>query len=334
MTGQKASQPAAASRRRKTAKRLLQVAGAPLIFLFSWYAMGRATSPLRAARAFNAADAPAAGRPAMSRLRIGTYNIAHGRGLAESNWVGRDAETTAKRLRAIARLLSKENLDIVVLNEVDFGCTWTRGVNQAEFIAREAGLPSRAEGRNLDVHLPFLAFRFGNAVLSRFPIVAARAVDYPARSRFEAAVAGQKRGLLCTLDLGDARRVRVLAVHLEHRDEPVRIATAGVIAGLASDGGPPLIAAGDFNSTPTDFPHAARTADGRTALSELLESGRFATGLQGPPAEGDLTFSSDRPRALIDWILVPTVWKIDRQRAIDSQLSDHRPVVAEVELPD
>ena len=221
-----------------------------------------------------------------------------------------------------------------MLNEVDFGCTWTRGVNQAEFIAREAGFPSRAEGRNLDVHLPFLTFRFGNAVLSRFPIVEARAVDYPARSRFEAAVAGQKRGLLCTLDLGDRRRVRVLAVHLEHRDEPVRIATAGVIAGLASDGGPPLVAAGDFNSTPAGFPHAAKTADGRTALSALLESDRFATGLQGPPAEGDLTFSSDRPRALIDWILVPAGWKIDRQRAIDSQLSDHRPVVAEVELPD
>ncbi len=312
---------------------MLLAAGVVLAFLAVWYAIGRMTSPLRAARSFGPEGAPSAAPAATDRLRIGTYNIAHGRGLADSNWAGRDRQASAERLRAIAGLLAEQRLDVVVLNEADFGSTWSRGVNQAEAIAREAGFPWRAEGRNIDVGMPFMALRFGNAVLSRFPIVEARAVDYPARSGFEAAAAGKKRGLLCTLELPGGRRVRLLAVHLEHRDEPVRIASAAVIAGLAAEPGPPLIAAGDFNSMPEGWPRASRGAGGRTAISALLADGRFSTALDTPPGEADFTFSSDRPRMVIDWILAPPGHRITRQRALDSQLSDHRPVVAEIALP-
>lgn len=317
---------------RRKLRRVLLAVGALAALVVVWYVVGRLTSPLRAARivASVGADAPPPPRPAPALLRIATCNIAHGRGLSDSNWAGRDGEAQLGRLRAIGRLLAEEKPDVVFLNEADFGSTWSRGVNQAEVVAREAGLPCRAEGRNIDVAIPFLAFRFGNAVLSRFPIVEARAVDYPALSRLEAAFAGKKRGLLCTLELAGGGRVRVLAVHLEHRSEDARSAAAEVIARLAADGGPPLVAAGDFNSTPAGYPNEQRDAAGLTALSRLLESGRFRAAVKPAPGPDDFTFSSDRPRMAIDWILVPPGWRIAGQRALDSQLSDHRAVVAEV----
>jgi endonuclease/exonuclease/phosphatase family metal-dependent hydrolase len=318
------------SDRRRRLRLVLLAVGALAAFVFAWYILGRVTSPLRAAKVISSTNYPRPGQATPGVLKIGTYNIAHGRGLAEGNWAGRDREADLERLRAIGRLLAGQELDVVVLNEVDFGCTWSRGVNQAEVIAREAGFPYRAEGRNLDVQLPFLAFRFGNAVLSRFPIVEARAVDYPAYSRLEALAAGKKRGLLCTLELPGGKRLRVLVVHLEHRSEATRSAAAEVIAHLAADGGAPLIAAGDFNTTPPVYPHAHRDAAGQTAFSRLLESGRFAAAVKDAPGPEDFTFSSDKPRMVIDWILVPAGWKIAGQRALDSRLSDHRAVVAEI----
>jgi hypothetical protein len=50
----------------------------------------------------------------------------------------------------------------------------------------------------------------------------------------------------------------VLAVHLEHRSEAVRVESARMIVALAKAKPIPLIAAGDFNSTPADFPAGHR----------------------------------------------------------------------------
>ena len=87
--------------------------------------------------------------------------------------------------------------------------------------------------KDTNAFLGFLAedvsFRFGNAVLSRFPITDAETVDFPAHSGFESFVAGKKRGLLCTLELPGKKPLRLLAVHLEHRSEAVRVSSARII---------------------------------------------------------------------------------------------------------
>jgi endonuclease/exonuclease/phosphatase family metal-dependent hydrolase len=80
--------------------------------------------------------------------------------------------------------------------------------------------------------LPFCSFRWGNVVLSRYPIQETSLVDYPAHSTWEALLAGKKRGVVCTVELPEGRRIRLLAVHLEHRSEPVRYRSAQVIERL------------------------------------------------------------------------------------------------------
>lgn len=320
-------------RRRRFFRVAFRLIAALAIFIPGWLITLRATSPWRVVRTYTldiSSTAPQITdhpRP----LRVAAYNIAHGRGLAESNWDGSPAERET-RLEEIASLLREAQLDLVVLNEVDFNCTWSGGVNQAKLIAKEAGFPYIAEQCSYDTGLPLFTVRFGNALLSRYPIVSAELVDFPTYLQWEALLGGKKRGLLCTLQLSEAESVRVLAVHLEHRDEATRVGSARMIIDLAEEQATPLIVAGDFNSTPLGFPLAQIDHEGHNALSLLLGSGLFITDLKIGPSPDDLTFPSDEPNYVIDWVLAPTEWRIVSRRVVHTDLSDHRPVIVEMEL--
>jgi endonuclease/exonuclease/phosphatase family metal-dependent hydrolase len=272
-------------------------------------------------------------RAPLSELRIAAWNIAHGRGLAPGNWTGETREVRLERLRSIACALKPQKPDVVILNEVDFDASWSGRVNAAEVIVREMGMHCHAEGRNVDISLPFFQLRFGNAILSRFPIREARVVDFPGYSGLETFLAGKKRGLLCTLECPGGRQLRVLAVHLDHRSEEVRVSSARAIERLRTESDTPLIAAGDFNSTPENYPLATRDRNGRTALSVLLDGDGFRTLLKPTPTAVDFTFPADRPHNAIDWVLVPPNWNVIEHDPLDLRLSDHRPVVARLAPP-
>lgn len=318
-------------------KKLLRVAillGAALLALcVGWYVLGRMTFGRRAVRVrtMEGAGRPDGPSPG-AKLRLGTYNIAHGRGLADGNWGGGDRAARLARLRKIARMLKEARLDVVVLNEVDFAAQWSHNVNQAAFIAREAGFAYWVEQCNFEMVFPFCSFRWGNAVLSRYPIQQTSLVDYPAHSKWEALLAGKKRGVVCTVELPEGRRIRLLAVHLEHRSEPVRYRSAEVIERLRAASDLPFVCAGDFNSTPVGYPRAGRGPGGKTALTLLLEGGGFRTlpDSGSGPAPEDLTFHAARPEVVIDWILVPPGWQITSKQVLPVDYSDHRPVIASV----
>lgn len=257
-------------------------------------------------------------------LVVAAYNIAHARGLADTNWAGsRDT-----RLQDIAALIASWDADVVVLNEVDLDATWSGRTSQARVLAERAGYAYRAEQCNYDLWLPGFRIRFGNAVLSRFPIVHAQPVDYPAVSGWESVAFGRKRGLVCTLDLGTGRRVRIVAVHWDTRDPAVRAGSAEALATLAGDGGPPIIAAGDFNSSLLD--DSASSAE----VARLTEPGTFTWTANTPPGPAPASFPSTSPTRLIDYILAQPALAVTGFRVVDSRLSDHRPVIAEVVWPD
>jgi endonuclease/exonuclease/phosphatase family metal-dependent hydrolase len=320
------------SPRQKRIRWALRIAGGLLAFVLAWYLLGRVGSLWRECKLISAGAVAEKGA-APAEIRLVVWNVAHGRGATAGNWGGGSRADKLARLRAVAALIAAQKPDAVVLNEVDFEASWSGRVNQAEVISREAKLSNRAEERNVDVTLPLLKFRFGNAVLSRFPITDARVVRFPGYSKLETFGAGRKKGLLCTLELPGGRRVRLLGVHLEHRSEEVRIAGARAIerARLASK--TPMIAAGDFNSCPPGYPRASPDAEGRTALSLLLDGGGFVTSLKKSPGAPDMTFPSTSPDRAIDWVLAPAGWRILEHRPLDSKLSDHLPVFARVAVP-
>jgi endonuclease/exonuclease/phosphatase family metal-dependent hydrolase len=268
----------------------------------------------------------------LESLRIAVYNIAHGRGADAGNWDGGDRVTRLARLEAIAEQLRAADADVVVLNEVDFDSRWSYHIDQAAYLAEAAGYPHRVEQRNLDVSVPFARFRFGNVVLSRRPISRSALLAYPPMSDWESRAAGQKHGVVCDLDIGGGRELRVVGIHLEHRDEATRVASARRLLDLVATSDRPVIAAGDFNSTRRGFPHAEVTGQGETAIDVLLASGRF----QAAPSQltdPAFTFPTRQPNRVIDWVLTPPGWDFTSHQVQALPLSDHCLLVVDLQWP-
>jgi endonuclease/exonuclease/phosphatase family metal-dependent hydrolase len=103
---------------------------------------------------------------------------------------------------------------------------------------------------------------------------------------------------------------------------------ARMIADLAADdSAPPLIALGDFNSTPDGFPGHEIDGAGDNAITFLMDSGMKTLLPNNSTTNTHLTFPSTQPNRVIDWILVSPTLTLMERRTIDSDLSDHRMVV-------
>ena len=123
-------------------------------FTIGWYLVVRLASPWNAVKLITLNEkSPLNQADVKQELRVGCYNIAHGRGgrLGTKNWEGGDRATKIDRVKQIGRMLKDAQMDIVVLNEVDFSSFWSGHFDQAKVIAQEAGYPYLAEQRNVVV---------------------------------------------------------------------------------------------------------------------------------------------------------------------------------------
>jgi endonuclease/exonuclease/phosphatase family metal-dependent hydrolase len=275
-------------------------------------------------------------RPIVS-LRVGSYNIAHGRGgqLEATNWDGGIPADKRERLRRIGSLLSAQKVDIAVLNEVDFRSVWSGNLDESRIIADAAGLPYVAQQANVDIAVPGISVRFGNAVLSRFPISQVRFLDYPNTDELgELLVGGLKEGMVATLDLPGDQELNVIAVHLSVNSEAVRIASAEMILDVRRKSATPLLVMGDFNTAPKGYPQHHEDEQGRNAVEVMAATGELQTSFPGLPIPVErLTFPSEKPARLIDWVFVSKPWEIKAQSAVVAHFSDHLPVFANLVLP-
>jgi endonuclease/exonuclease/phosphatase family metal-dependent hydrolase len=265
-------------------------------------------------------------------LRIGVYNIAHGRGDGAGLWEkihGVGLAGREKRLVAITKLLREANLDVLVLNEVDFAVVNSGHVNQAERIAREAGFSYWLEQRNNDANLFGLRFQAGNAILSRHPIVDAELITYPKYRPIQRALLGDKRGMICTIQPVDGSPFRLVAVHLDHSIPAARVATARLLKDLVAKQKLPVVLAGDFNSAPKEIPGYIPDENGDSAVQMLIETHRHLPDIAREEG-AELTFPSAQSELALDWILVPEHWRLKTKQSPAGTLSDHRPVFADV----
>lgn len=321
---------------RKTLKRriwqsLLIMLGL-LGFIIGWYGVVRLLSPWNAVKmlTFEEFQAAHSGR-AVTELRVGCYNIASGRGGAfgAMNWEGGDRQVKIERVKTIGRFLHDANLDIVVLNEVDFSSFWSGHVNHARILAQEVGYPYLVEQRNVDAAIPFLRVQFGNAVLSRYPITDATFVPFPNPFMWDILGGDTKYGVVCTVALPGGDQIRVFPVHLTIHGEGLRVASVRKILEIADSSTIPLVALGDFNAAPTGYPQYYADEHGENAIDVLLASQRFETRPIGFPLNPhDYTFPSEAPDRVIDWIFVSPPWQYTEKIVMKSALSDHLPVVA------
>ena len=228
-----------------------------------------------------------------------TYNICSGHNLAREQ----DIHFAADVIRAIQP-------DFCGVNEVRVN-TADAPYDQAEALGRLAGYEA-VFGRSIDVN----GGRYGNAFLTRRPLLEHEVIDIP--DRFEP---GEKRVehrtlLRCVIDL-DGAPVTVLATHFGLSDAEKRSAVETALAALAKETHPVLLM-GDLNMEPGD------------AILQPLFAALRDTGLCRDDVK---TFPSDKPAIKIDYILHTDAFERIDMTSMDTQNSDHRPLVARLSGP-
>ena len=269
-----------------------------------------------------------------TNLKVGFYNVAHGRGsrYGAPNWGGGSAEEKAGRMKDVAQFLETKNLDVVVLNEVDFESFWSGHVNHARLIASEAGYPYIVEQRNVNAAVPFLSLGFGNAILSRYPIRESHFVDFPSTSIWkDIFVGGMKDGVAATIELPDKNEILVVGVHLALDGEGIRVASIKRVLSLQRRLAIPAIIMGDFNAAPEGLRQHSKSSVGENSVEMLRGHPDFiGYDFHSTGFEGMYTFPSEKPDRLIDWIFTSLGWVIEDLQVTPLDLSDHLPVTARV----
>ena len=241
----------------KKRRKWLGLLAVGMLILFVPYLVSRALAPqrqisVREISGVHAAVPTSEKDEAAKTIRVAAYNIAHGRGLSdETNWTEKSDLTN--RLDQIASVLRDLDADVVILNEVDFDSSWSHHIDQAQYLAERACFRFVAQQRNLDFRVLGWTWRFGNAILSKFPIDRARLIKLPAFAQWESMLAGQKDAMACDVVV-NGQSVRVVAAHLSPRNEAIRVSSCRAIMADAEQTDLPVIVLGDFNSTPSGFP--------------------------------------------------------------------------------
>jgi endonuclease/exonuclease/phosphatase family metal-dependent hydrolase len=197
-----------------------------------------------------------------TRVRIASYNIAHGRGVKVG---GLDEIAKLKNLQAIAALLRQNQVDIIGFSEISSRDARAKFVNQPKYLAKRLGF-HHVYAENTERGWGLLTSQ-GNAVLSRFPIIWSKN-----HSLFRADPKNEQRGCLETLiDLGEGRRLRFLICHLStNREEsPKQIEQIWELVKASKE---PVALAGDFNLRPHADSITFLAREMRDATANLVTS--------------------------------------------------------------
>jgi endonuclease/exonuclease/phosphatase family metal-dependent hydrolase len=214
-----------------------------------------------------------------------------------------------------AEVIRKQDVDILMLQEVDAGVPRSNRDNQTELLGELLGLKHHAWFPNVDVRG---GGKYGNAILSRYPLIEASNLDLSIRfKKKRSALHGVLRIRHDNVD----RTVHVFNMHLglagfERRIQLQKFLDSHPFSGLHHD--TPVIVGGDLN-------------DVYGGLGQLLAPAGFR-GIDKRP----LTFPAWGPMRALDAIFVRGNVDFMHLRRCDSDLarraSDHRPLVAEVRL--
>ncbi len=239
-------------------------------------------------------------------IRIMAYNIAKGF-IHEDGIRFRDEKTARERMRRIAEIISREQPDIVFFSEAVFECT-PCPVNQIMFLAEATGMHSWAFGENYNFGLPFYRIVGGNAILSRLPLEAVANPSLSGRKPFYETT-NSRRVLWCRLQVG-GQNILAASVHNDSYNSANNLTQTHQM--LDYKGNQKAAMAGDFNSSP-----------GEPSIELIRNTGKFRASYGGP-----LTFPSGGAKQKIDFIFVPSEWELINHRVIQTDASDHYPVVS------
>ena len=221
---------------------------------------------------------------------VATFNIWHDAG---GNW--------PVRRRLLADALRDVDADIIALQEVleDAG----KGLpNQAETLARELDYP---EPHFVAVEEAGAAKRYGNAVLTRLPVIEVARRKLQPLSDFRTAIRVRVAAAGAPVD--------VVATHLAWQADAgaVRAKQVADLLAWLPNGGVPLILMGDFNATLDD---AGLAALGPPRFVSALPAGAASTTLN--PAQGH------GPRVIDHIFVEQSAFAVEEARVIGDVATD------------
>lgn len=211
-------------------------------------------------------------------------------------------------MEALAQVIEASDADVIGLQEISRGWVMNGSVDMMQWLSQRLDMPY--------FYGPTEGLQWGNAVLSRYPIVNAETAPLPPESL------RLHRGYIrAEIDIGQDK-LQIIDTHLHNLGPDSEIRQEQMPALLdAWDGAPKTVLMGDTNATP-DSPEMKMLADGG-----LIDVG----GLIGP--DPGYTFNSAGPYERIDyfWIspdLIPSDFTLRQTTA-----SDHLPLVINITLP-
>ena len=253
----------------------------------------------------------------MRRFRLVTLNIAHGRGLNPIQGTT-SAERLRRNLRSVAALLRRIRPDVVALQEIDQRSAWAGNFDQLDYLIDHTdltysvfGVHNRREGR--------INLAYGNAILSRHPIVSSETVSFGKRS------IGEKGFVFAEIDIPGGH-MPLVNLHLHYRSRAKRFHQLQQLIEFLRDKRDthsaewdmlPIVC-GDFNTPESK-------TDVTAALKQHLDS--FADYTLHP--RRGRTFPSILPVRLLDFVFLPPRALRARSRVLRSLVSDHRPVLVD-----
>jgi endonuclease/exonuclease/phosphatase family metal-dependent hydrolase len=204
-------------------------------------------------------------------------------------------------LEETARTIEEHDPDIVVLQEITRGWLVMSSVDEVRWLADRLEMDFAYSGNSHDG-------LWGNAILSRLPIVSTGAVVYSTTDNL-------RRGAVAVEVQTDTGNLVVIDTHLDNPRGSVDVRLEQITELLGFwDGITPAIIAGDFNADP-----------GSPEWQTLSDAGFIDSG------EGSSETTSEDERR-IDYIWITPNLQVDSYTVPDVWVSDHRPVVADLSL--
>ncbi len=231
-------------------------------------------------------------QPHPEPIKLMTYNIHYG--------VGTD---DIYNLQTVIDTIKAQEADIIALNEVDHMMPRTAFQKQDEILKNAFGYEA-VYAPNIN-----LGAKYGNMLISKYPILSWTNHRLPRKGRFS-----EPRGLIeAQIDI-DGQTLNVFVTHLStNRQE--RKKQMDFIRSYIKTIKAPTVLMGDFNELPD---------------SSKME--KITDILKDTATEAYATFPADVPNARIDYVFVSSEITIKDNQVIESQASDHLPVIAKIYL--
>ena len=238
--------------------------------------------------------------PSSKTLRVMTYNIHVG--------VGMDKKLDLPR---IAEVINAQRPDLVGLQEVDRGVTRTQRIDEIVELSKLTRMDYA-----FAFNLHYQGGQYGVAILSRFPI---RATDHRLYQNTREA---ERRGFIRAEVSVDGRVLNFVTTHLDYQYEDGRLFEAQQLLRALKDVQGPLVIVGDFNDIPA----------GRAY--QLMRYQFGDAWIESRSTDEGFSYPTDKPAKRIDYIFFRATDRVRTRRAwiVDTQASDHVPVVADLEI--